>query len=140
MSDPEKEGLGSEEAEISSLLETEPVLAAWLAEDGELVVQIDPRKVITNGHEQHSSPEGEFVMMDGDPGVWGVLLADVFRHCVRAHLGTLLECHEKGHSFGIGELPTEDQICQRVMQIFVAELFEGADGGGDGDEEERVIN
>jgi len=42
---------------------------------------------------QNIFPEGA---MDGDPGVWGVILCDVVRHVARAHREALVRISEAG--------------------------------------------
>jgi hypothetical protein len=56
---------------------------------------------------------------NGDPGVWGIILADAVRHVVRAHHGALTRFSQKG----LGpEPPNEEVLLNRLMGILVDEI------------------
>jgi hypothetical protein len=56
---------------------------------------------------------------NGDPGAWGIILADTVRHVVAAHRGALMRFSQKG----LGpEPPSEEVILDRLMEILVDEV------------------
>jgi len=74
--------------------------------------------VMVNVHQmfQNIFPDGA---MDGDPGVWGVILCDVVRHVARAHREALVRISEAGG----GPVPPPEEACVgRVMQVLVDEM------------------
>jgi hypothetical protein len=56
---------------------------------------------------------------DGDPVLWGIVLADVFRHVAKAHRGVLQVFSDKGYG---PPPPPEDDILRRILRVFVDEM------------------
>jgi len=87
-----------------------PILDVRL--DGEkTVVIVDVQQMFRN-----IFPDGS---TNGDPGVWGVILADTVRHLARAHRQALVRLSEGG---GGPIPPPEEAILDRIMQILVDEM------------------
>jgi hypothetical protein len=61
-------------------------------------------------------PDGR---VDGDPGVWGIILSDTVRHLARAHRQALVRLSEAGN----GPTPPPEEACvERLMQVLVDEM------------------
>ena len=56
---------------------------------------------------------------DGDPVLWGIVLADVFRHVAKAHRGILQTWSDSGNG---PTPPSEDDILRRILRVFVDEM------------------
>lgn len=98
------------ESEIENLTDAPRIL--------EIILKKQNPIVIINVHAMFAEmfPEGE---TNGDPGIWGIVMADAIRHLVRAHHGALMGFAEKG----LGpEAPGQELIMQRLMQVLNAEI------------------
>lgn len=55
--------------------------------------------------------------IDSDPGVWGVILADVFNHIGRAYVDLMR------HSPGT-PTPTTNDVARRILEVLTKEIHE----------------
>lgn len=98
------------ESEIENLTDVPRVL--------EIIIREQSPIVIINVHAMFAEmfPDGE---TNGDPGIWGVIMADAIRHLARAHHGALMGFAEEG----LGpEPPGQEHVLERLMQVLKDEI------------------
>jgi hypothetical protein len=90
---------------------SQPRILEILLEDNNPVVIVQPSRMFAG-----LFPDGR---IDGDPGLWGIILADAVKHVVQAHHGALTRLSE--HAGGPTPPPPE-AILDRLMQVLVDEV------------------
>lgn len=96
--------------EVKDLTNRPQILEVLLDEKNPVVV------VDTHNLFQALYPEGK---TNGDPAVWGAILADVVQHVARAHHEALQRFAKEGSG---PEPPAEDVVLNRLMQVLVDEV------------------
>jgi len=83
--------------------------------DGETtIVMVGVQEMLKNAY-----PDG---VMNGDPGIWGVILSDTIRHIAQAHRGMLVHLSEQGS----GPAPPALGAClERILSVLNEEMASG---------------